>query len=102
MNDPRTMSIAEIYRHLHAACQCSARRADQLAELFHRSAKYLIDKIEREHWRWRDNYLREHAGCAFGAQFTNTMSPYINELVFRRYPDVAKYRHGNEDQGAMF
>jgi hypothetical protein len=44
--------------------------------------------------------MREHAGCAFGAVFTNSISPYINELVFRKYPQFQKYKNGADLFGA--
>jgi hypothetical protein len=70
---------------------CDKRRADNLVELFHKAAMFLADKIENEGWKWRSNYLREHVGCAYGAEFTNTLSPYVLELMFRQYPDLRKY-----------
>lgn len=98
MNNVRTMKTTDIYRHLRTL-QCDSRRADRLVALFHRSAIFLVDKVQREGWKWRTNYLREHAGCAFGATFTNTLSPYINELLFRQYPDLRRYE--NTDTGEL-
>jgi hypothetical protein len=100
-NDPRTMSVADIYRHLRTL-QCDERRADNLVRLFHRAALFLVAKIENEGWKWRSNYLREHAGCALGAKFTNTISPYINELLFRQHPHLRTYDENPDNNPDLF
>jgi hypothetical protein len=92
------MTTAGIYRHLESRLGCSASRADHLAKLFYQAAMFLIHKIKYENWRWRNNYLREHAGCALGAVFTNTLSPYINELMFRQHPGLRIYDTSSNEQ----
>jgi len=72
------------------------RRVDRLVDHFEIAVKFLVHKIDTEGWMWRDNYLREHVGCAFRTGFTNTVSPIILELLFRRYPQWRKYRHTNQ------
>ena len=94
-NNPATMTTKQIYSHL-ATLRYPPSRADRLVELFAKAAGYLVDKIENEKWMWRDNYMREHAGCSFGAEFSNSISPYINELVFRKYPKFQKYKNGDD------
>ena len=92
------MSTPDIYLHLSGAGFDKAR-ADRLVDLFYRAAVFLVNIIENHGWKWRANYMREHAGCASGAQFTNTVSPYINELVFRKYPDLRRLNHASSSGG---
>jgi hypothetical protein len=89
------MTDLAIHRFLMTE-RCDMRRAEHLVEHFRKAAVFLVSKIETDGWHWRSNYLREHAGCAFGAQFTNTLSPYINELLFRQYPVYRKYAADDE------
>jgi hypothetical protein len=101
MNNAREMSTADIYRHLRTH-KFDSRRTDHLVDDFDRAAKFLRHKIEHDGWKWRSNYLREHAGCAFGAQFTNTVSPYILELLFRKVPMWRKYDEGGSNDPQLF
>jgi|SRR5262245_3948109 len=61
---------------------------DQLVRAFKTAALFLIDKVEREGWYWRSNYLREHVGCTTGLRFANERSPTILRLLAKRYPDL--------------
>jgi hypothetical protein len=97
MKNPRKMPTADIYRHLELRLNCTASRADHLAKLFYQAAMFLIHKIKYENWQWRNNYLREYARCALRASFTNIISPYINELMFRQHPGLRIYDAGPAD-----
>jgi hypothetical protein len=90
MNNPSTMTTTEIYRHLRTL-KFDQRRANHLVAQFHRAALFLAERVKSDGWKWRNNYLREHVGCAFGTQFTNSVSPYIMELLFRQYPQFREY-----------
>ncbi len=96
MNDFSAMTTVQIYQDLRMKHGYGARRVDRLVEAFHQAGLFLLDKIESSGWKWRNNYMREHAGCAFGAEFTNTCSPQINELVFRKLPELR--RHADNDE----
>jgi hypothetical protein len=95
------MKTDAIYRHLKYL-KFSQSRADRLVGLFHQAALYLVERIEKAGWpKWRNNYLREHVGCAFGEEFTNTSSPYIVELMFRKHPGLRKYENSSGDQQSL-
>lgn len=91
MKNYKDMETAAIYQHLNTL-RYSARRVEVLIELFHNSAVFLISKMKNDEWKWETNYLREHARCAFGASFTNPISPCIYELLFRKYPALRAYK----------
>ena len=61
---------------------------EQLVRAFYTAALYLIDKVEREGWYWRSNYLREHVGVTTGLRFANQRSPGILRLLGRKYPEL--------------
>jgi len=94
MNDPARMTEQQLYRHIWSTGGLDQNRTDRLVERFAAAARFLVDQIEMDGWQWGDNFLREYVRCAFGAQFTNTISPYILELLFRRHPRFAKYKAG--------
>lgn len=97
-----TWPTSQLYAELKAN-KCGPARADNLVELFAKSATVEVENIKTGIFkRWRDNYMREHAGCAFGAKFTNTISPMINELVFRKYPQFRKYENDDDDGDDLF
>jgi hypothetical protein len=64
---------------------------DQLVRAFYTAALWLIDKVEREGWYWRSNYLREHVGCTTGLRFTNSRSPGILRLLGHRHPELKEW-----------
>src|SRR5262252_6152295 len=93
------LTVEELYAAIweKSGNKYNRRFVDQLVEYFRQSAVYLVHRIETENWKWRDNYLREHAGCAYRAKFTNTVSPYVLEMFFRRNPQYQKYRNDDDD-----
>jgi hypothetical protein len=61
---------------------------EQLVRAFYIAALFLIDKVEREGWYWRTNYLREHTGCTTGLRFANERSPTIYRKLGIRHPEL--------------
>jgi hypothetical protein len=96
MKNPKakTMKTADIYRYLDTIGY-NASRTDHIKKLFHHSALVLVDRIKNDGWKWRINFLREHAGCESGVSFTNSISPYIYELIFREHPGLRVYEEGD-------
>jgi hypothetical protein len=71
------------------------------------AAEFLCDRIEKDGWKqWSWNYLREHARCKAGAQFTNTQSPEVYKALRERRPDLARrierIEHTQAGQNDMF
>ena len=67
---------------------------NRLVEEFYKAALFLIERIEKDGWRWRTNYLREHVGCTSDLKFSNTKSPEIMRELLRTHPDLEKYLGG--------
>jgi hypothetical protein len=72
----------------------------KLVEKFYQSALFLKERMELDGWTWSWNYLREHARCALGARFTNTVSPEILTALRKAHPEIAHYEDGQ--QGNLF
>jgi hypothetical protein len=64
---------------------------DRLVEAFYQAALFLIERVEHDRWHFTSNYLREHARCATGMQFTNTLSPQILRALRERHPELKPY-----------
>lgn len=105
MKNYRAMTDAQIYQDMLKESEGTvpAQRADYILKLFHESALFLVARIENDGWKkWRVNYLREHTGCALGEMATNTVSPHINELFFRRYPVFRNYESSQLKSPQLF
>jgi hypothetical protein len=91
MRDFSTMSDKDIYAFLEGE-GFPRRSVERLIDDFMAGGQALADAIKTQGAEWRDNFMREWAGCFRHARFTNTISPAINELVFRRHPGLRKLK----------
>jgi hypothetical protein len=64
---------------------------DARVDAFYKSALFLIDRMKNDGWRWRSNYLREHAACAYGVTFSNSESPALLDALLRAHPELKPY-----------
>jgi hypothetical protein len=101
-NNARNMTTEAIYRYLRLEVRFDTRRTDRILEPWYQAALFLVAKIKSAGWKWRDNFLREYVACALGEGFTNTISPYVTELMFRQHPELRKYAENPHGDGDLF
>lgn len=71
--------------------QAEKYHQQRLVEAFYRATLFLLERIEKDHWRWSSNYLREHVRCATGLSFSNSDSPTILRALRTAHPDIAQW-----------
>ena len=57
-------------------------------DAFYTATLFLLAKCKYEGWKWRQNFLREHAGCALHSGFSNTDSPRVYRGMLKKYPEL--------------
>jgi hypothetical protein len=63
----------------------------EIFNAFKEAALFLLERVKKDGWTFRSNYLREHARCATGLKFTNTISPTILRRLRREIPELEPY-----------
>src|SRR5262245_36127414 len=88
------MPTDRIYRELASPSDGShgydRRFVEHLVDAYAAAGNFLAHAIKSEGAEWSDNFMREWARCFRHIKSSNTASPGINELVFRKYPHLRK------------
>ena len=65
---------------------------ERKVEAFYKAALFLKDHMENYGWKkFRSNFLREYAACAFGIPISKSESPELLDDLRREHPELAPY-----------